>query len=57
MSSHTPDHIYPHKYFPASDPQTEFEDGLEVVDITTEFWVDALHENAEDYFTQDLENY
>jgi hypothetical protein len=40
-----------------TDPQIEFEDSLEVVDIVTPFWTDALHEDAEEYFTQDLENY
>ena len=37
--------------------QTAFEESLEVVDIVTLFWTDALHEDAEEYFTQDLENY
>jgi hypothetical protein len=41
----------------APDLQTDFEDRLEVIDIVTPFWSDALHEDAEEYFTQDLENY
>jgi hypothetical protein len=56
MSNPIPDHLHTFPSLPRS-PQAEFEDSLKVVDITTGFWVDALHENAEDYFTQDLENY
>jgi|TARA_R110001606_G_scaffold361747_3_gene514937 hypothetical protein len=56
MSNPIPDHLQPSSFLTGS-AQAEFEDSLKVVDITTGFWVDALHENAEDYFTQDLENY
>lgn len=40
-----------------SNPQQDFEDNLEFTDIVTPFWTEALYEDAEEYFTQHLENY